>query len=61
MIKIEGDRKRLTSGACHKPWKRLLKKGYETPATEVVEVIATGMICQSAETEDYVFGNLDEN
>ena len=37
------------------------KKGYETPATVVVEVIATGMICQSAETEDYVFGNLDEN
>ena len=33
------------------------KKGYETPATEVVEVTATGKICQSAETEDYVFGN----
>lgn len=37
------------------------KKGYETPATVVVEVTATGMICQSAKTEDYVFGNLDEN
>ena len=41
--------------------KTMAKKEYQTPATEVVEVIATGMICQSAETEDYVFGNLDEN
>lgn len=41
--------------------KTMAKKVYEAPATEVVEVIATGMICQSAETEDYVFGNLDEN
>ena len=37
------------------------KKGYETPATVVVEVTATGMICQSAKTVDYEFGNLDEN
>lgn len=41
--------------------KTMAKKIYEAPATEVVEVTATGMICQSAETEDYVFGNLDEN
>ncbi len=36
------------------------KKGYETPTTVVVEVTATGMICQSFKTTDYEFGNLDE-
>lgn len=41
--------------------KKTAKKGYETPATEVVEVTATGMICLSAKTEDYEFANLDEN
>lgn len=36
------------------------KKGYETPTTVVVEVTATGMICQSAQKTDYEFCNLDE-
>lgn len=37
------------------------KKVYETPTTVVVEVTATGMICQSFKTTDYEFGNLDES
>ena len=41
--------------------KTMAKKVYEAPATVVVEVRATGMVCQSAKTEDYEFGNLDES
>ena len=37
------------------------KKVYETPATEVVAVRATGMICQSTRTVDYESVNLDES
>ena len=41
--------------------KTLAKIVYQTPATEVVEVRATGMVCQSAKTEDYKFFSLDES
>lgn len=36
-------------------------KVYETPATEVVAVRTTGMICESTRTVDYEYGNLDES
>ena len=41
--------------------KTLAKIVYQTPATEVVEVRATGMVCQSAKTEDYKFFSQDES
>ena len=40
---------------------KIAPKVYETPATEVVAVSATGMICQSTRTVDYEYGNLDES
>ena len=39
--------------------KTMAKIVYQTPATEVVEVRATGMVCQSAKTEDYLYVGLD--
>ena len=39
--------------------KTMAKIVYQTPATEVVEVRATGIICQSAVTEDYLYVGLD--